>query len=92
MKMTIKISRHVLYRINSFVNKDRSEDRRFIYICMYILFRYIVFRTNKIFFLLFFFFVTKLNEESWTNRKLRASYKAARVVLCRRLIVNMRVG
>lgn len=56
MKMTIKISRHVLYRINSFVNKDRSEDRRFIYICMYILFRYIVFRTNKIFFLLFFFF------------------------------------
>lgn len=89
MKMTIKISRHVLYRINSFVNKDRSEDRRFIYICMYILFRYIVFRTNKIF---FFFFVTKLNEESWTNRKLRASYKAARVVLCRRLIVNMRVG
>ena len=92
MKMTIKISRHVLYRINSFVNKDRSEDRRFIYICMYILFRYIVFRTNKIFFLLFFFFVTKLNEESWTKRKLRASYKAARVVLCRRLIVNMRVG
>lgn len=92
MKMTIKISRHVLYRINSFVNKDRSEDRRFIYICMYILFRYIVFRTNKIFFLLFFFFVTKLNEESWTNRKLRASYKTARVVLCRRLIVNMRVG
>ena len=92
MKMTIKISRHVLYRINSFVNKDRSEDRRFIYIYiyMYILFRYIVFRTNKIFF--FFFFVTKLNEESWTNRKLRASYKTARVVLCRRLIVNMRVG
>lgn len=91
MKMTIKISRHVLYRINSFVNKDRSESSyiRFIYIYVYILFRYIVFRTNKIF---FFFFVTKLNEESWTNRKLRASYKAARVVLCRRLIVNMRVG
>ena len=56
MKMTIKISRHVLYRINSFVNKDRSEDRRFIYIyiCIYC-FDILFFERIKFFFFFFFF-------------------------------------